>query len=75
MADNATRMGAIFREELSKLDRSIVTDIRGRGLMNAIEMEENGSEEWECHTQCGVFKPMHLCVCSANPPEIEYPYN
>lgn len=37
LADNAERMGKIFRDELSRrLDRNIATVIRGKGLLNAV---------------------------------------
>ena len=36
LAENADKLGKIFREELSKLPKDIVTTVRGRGLLNAI---------------------------------------
>jgi len=36
LAENADRLGRIFREELSKLPTNIVTSVRGKGLLNAI---------------------------------------
>jgi len=36
LAENADRLGRIFREELSKLPTDIVTSVRGKGLLNAI---------------------------------------
>lgn len=37
LADNAERMGNIFRDELSRrLDRNIASVIRGKGLLNAV---------------------------------------
>ena len=36
LAENADRLGKIFREELSKLPKDIVTTVRGKGLLNAI---------------------------------------
>lgn len=41
MAQNAFKMGNIFRNELSKkMPKEIVTKIRGRGLLNAIEINK-----------------------------------
>jgi len=36
LAENADRLGRIFRAELGKLPRDIVTSVRGKGLLNAI---------------------------------------
>lgn len=37
IAENAFKMGEIFREELQKkLNKDIVSDVRGKGLLNAI---------------------------------------
>ena len=35
LSDNANLMGNIFREELNKLNSSIIKEIRGKGLLNA----------------------------------------
>jgi ornithine--oxo-acid transaminase len=48
LADNAARMGAILREELNKLDKKIVRDVRGKGLLCAIEIESvDGHTAWD----------------------------
>lgn len=36
LAENAERLGKIFREELRKLPKDLVSIVRGRGLLNAI---------------------------------------
>ena len=36
MADKSEKMGKLLRQELNKLDKSIVTTVRGKGLLNAI---------------------------------------
>ena len=36
LSENAERLGKIFREELSKFPNEIVTEVRGKGLLNAI---------------------------------------
>ena len=38
LADNAERMGELLRGELSQLPSSVVTLVRGRGLLNAIQV-------------------------------------
>lgn len=39
MCENATVQGAYFREELKKLNSTNITNIRGRGLFSAIEVD------------------------------------
>lgn len=39
LADNSYRLGAILREELRGLHSPIVTDVRGKGLLNAIDID------------------------------------
>ena len=38
---NATKMGEIFREELKNINSPSIQIIRGKGLLNAIEIKEN----------------------------------
>lgn len=40
LAENAERMGALLRSELSKLPKDIVTAVRGKGLLNAFVIKE-----------------------------------
>lgn len=40
LADNAERLGVILRDELSKLPTSIVKTVRGKGLLNAIVIDQ-----------------------------------
>jgi ornithine--oxo-acid transaminase len=48
MPENAGKMGEIFKEELSKIKSSIISDQRGRGLFRAIDVNRdsrvNGSD-------------------------------
>lgn len=45
IAENSFKLGDIFRRELKKqLDNEIVTEVRGKGLFNAIVINE--SEYW-----------------------------
>lgn len=47
LAENAFKMGNYFRDELrKKLPKELVTDIRGRGLLNAIEIHKQ-FDAWE----------------------------
>jgi ornithine--oxo-acid transaminase len=41
LCDNALRMGELFREGLKSIESPLIREIRGKGLMNAIEIEHN----------------------------------
>ena len=48
MAENAEAMGRIFREKLEKMQSPLIRKIRGKGLLNAIEIEhENKNAAWD----------------------------
>eukprot|EP00795_Rhopilema_esculentum_P012231 gene12231-2864_t len=40
LAENAERLGNILRAELGKLPKDVVTDVRGKGLLNAIVIKD-----------------------------------
>lgn len=44
MAENAFVLGAFFREELSQLKNKHVSQVRGKGLLNAIEIQSSDKE-------------------------------
>jgi ornithine--oxo-acid transaminase len=44
LAENATAMGILLREELAKLQSPLIKTIRGRGLLNAIVIEHKDLE-------------------------------
>jgi ornithine--oxo-acid transaminase len=43
LCDNATAMGEIFRAELQKINSPLIKDVRGMGLLNAIEILPYGT--------------------------------
>ncbi len=50
LAENADRLGKIFRAELSKLMQQFdyITDVRGKGLLNAMVIKpQNGKTAWD----------------------------
>ncbi len=48
MAENAEKMGYLFRSELSKLESPFINTIRGKGLLNAIVISHsNPDAAWE----------------------------
>ena len=44
LAENAFALGNIFREKLSKIDNPFVKEVRGKGLLNAIEIQPESEE-------------------------------
>jgi ornithine--oxo-acid transaminase len=48
MAANSEAMGKVFRTELKKINSPFLREVRGRGLMSAIEIEHtNNNAAWE----------------------------
>ncbi|XP_050507189.1 ornithine aminotransferase, mitochondrial [Diabrotica virgifera virgifera] len=48
IAENAFNMGEIFRRELqSKLNKDIVTEVRGKGLLNAVVINRGVADAWD----------------------------
>ncbi len=48
MAENATAMGIVLREELAKLNSPFIETIRGKGLLNAIVIKhQNPDASWD----------------------------
>ena len=48
MAENAEAMGTLMRAELNKLNSSTISEIRGKGLLNAIEIcDEDPEAAWK----------------------------
>lgn len=40
MIENAERMGELLRQELNKLPKNVIKVVRGKGLLNAIVIDE-----------------------------------
>jgi len=48
LAENAFKLGIIFRQELQKLKGNRILDVRGKGLLNAITIKnEPGKTAWD----------------------------
>lgn len=48
LAENAFRLGNILRDALSKIDKELITTVRGKGLLNAIVVKpRNGKDAWD----------------------------
>lgn len=51
MAENADKMGLLFRKELEKIHSPIISQVRGKGLLNAIEIiHSDKNAAWEICT-------------------------
>ena len=49
MVENSEKMGALFLEKLQQIDNSLIKEVRGRGLMIALELsEEAGGARQYC---------------------------
>lgn len=74
MIANAERLGNLFRDSLAALNTPIIKTIRGKGLLNAIVIDEaaaNGRTAWDL---CILLKNKGLLVSfGANPPYIFKP--
>ena len=75
LSDNANLMGNIFRDELNKLNSSIIKEIRGKGLLNAIEIRKTSSiSAWEIcmllKNKGLLAKPTHGNIIRFAPPLI-----
>src|SRR5690625_7056925 len=51
LAARARRLGAIFREEMNNLKKSVtlIREVRGKGLLNAVEIDDSpdSSTAWD----------------------------
>ncbi len=48
LAENAAKMGEIFRSELRKIKSDMIELVRGKGLLNAVIIKpKNGKEAWD----------------------------
>lgn len=48
LADNADRLGRIFREEVGKIKSDMIELVRGKGLLNAVVIRpKNGKQAWD----------------------------
>ena len=73
LAENATALGEIFRNELKKMNHPMVSIVRGKGLLNAIVIEpKNGKTAWDVCValkENGLLaKPTHQHIIRFAPP-------
>lgn len=75
LADNAGKMGKIFREGISNIKSEMIELVRGKGLLNAIVIKpKNGKEAWDVCLQFKenglLAKPTHQHIIRFAPPLI-----
>ena len=75
LADNATLMGDLFREEMRRFNSPLIAQVRGKGLLNAIEIKPtNGKTAWELCLRMKenglLAKPTHQHTIRFTPPLI-----
>ena len=73
LAENAFRLGEIFRREMRAIDSDMVTLVRGKGLLNAIVIKpKNGKEAWDVCLRLRdnglLAKPTHGDIIRFAPP-------
>ena len=73
LAENAYRLGKIFRREMRAIESDMVTLVRGKGLLNAIVIKpKNGKEAWDVCLRLRdnglLAKPTHGDIIRFAPP-------
>jgi len=73
LAENAEKMGKIFREEFMKIKSDMIELVRGKGLLNAVVIRpKNGKEAWDvCLAMKDnglIAKPTHGHIIRFAPP-------
>jgi len=73
LAENAERLGQIFREELEKINSEMIELVRGKGLLNAVVIKpKNGKVAWDVCLQMKenglLAKPTHGHIIRFAPP-------
>jgi ornithine--oxo-acid transaminase len=73
LAENADKLGKIFREEAKKIECDMIELVRGKGLLNAIVIKtKNGKEAWDICLKMKdnglLAKPTHNNIIRFAPP-------
>ena len=75
LAENADRMGKIFRSEVAKIEHKMIKKVRGKGLLNALVTEPSGDvKAWDICVMLKekglLAKPTHEHIIRFTPPLI-----
>jgi len=73
LAENAQKMGEIFRSEVSKINHKMIKEVRGKGLLNAVVTEpQNNIKAWDVCLKLKknglLAKPTHDHIIRFTPP-------
>lgn len=73
LAENAEKMGQIFRSEIRKIGSDMITLVRGKGLLNAVIIKpKDGKEAWDVCLKMAenglLAKPTHQHIIRFAPP-------
>ncbi len=76
LSDRAERLGAKFRQQLSQINHPLLASVRGRGLLNAIVIDEQKSTRRRSAWQLCLLlkskgllaKPTHVNIIRLAPP-------
>ncbi|MBS3806889.1 MAG: ornithine--oxo-acid transaminase [Bacteroidales bacterium] len=73
LAENAERLGKIFRDEFKSIQSEMIAEVRGKGLLNAVVIKpKNGKTAWDvcvAMKEHGVLaKPTHGDIIRFAPP-------
>ena len=73
LAENAERLGKIFREEMEKTNSDMIELVRGKGLLNAVVIKpKNGKTAWDVCVAMKenglIAKPTHEHIIRFAPP-------
>ncbi len=73
LAENATRLGELFRKEVSNIKSDMIELVRGKGLLNAIVIKpKNGKTAWDVCVKMKenglLAKPTHEHIIRFAPP-------
>jgi ornithine--oxo-acid transaminase len=73
LAENADKMGNLFREEIKKINSEMIELVRGKGLLNAVVIKpKDGKEAWDVCLKMKenglLAKPTHQHIIRFAPP-------
>jgi ornithine--oxo-acid transaminase len=73
LAENAEKLGELFRQEMRNIKSDMIKLVRGKGLLNAVVVEpKNGKEAWDVCVKMAanglLAKPTHQHIIRFAPP-------
>ena len=73
LAENAEKLGQVFRDRISKIHSDMIELVRGKGLLNAVVIKpKNGKTAWDVclklRDKCLLAKPTHQHIIRFAPP-------